>query len=146
MDKDNTDFREWNTIYNNKRENNCPFCNLDISSSKITINKYDTAVAFEDKYPVVLNHILVTPLRHVSSFFELSLFEKRCCFLLIDEIRKMLQIQDKTITGFNVGFNDGIDAGQTIFHCHIHVIPRRKNHIPDPIGGIRNIIPNRRKY
>lgn len=80
MDKDNTDFREWNTIYNNKREKNCPFCNLDISSSKIIINKYDTAVAFEDKYPVVLNHMLVTPLRHVSSFFELSLFEKRCCF------------------------------------------------------------------
>ena len=57
------------------------------------------------------------------------------CFLLIDEIRKMLQDKDKTITGFNVGFNDGIDAGQTIFHCHIHVIPRRKNDIPDPIGG-----------
>jgi ATP adenylyltransferase len=43
-------------------------------------------------------------------------------------------------------FNDGIDAGQTIFHCHIHVIPRRKNDIPDPIGGIRNIIPNKGKY
>ena len=91
MDKDNTDFREWNTIYNNKREKNCPFCNMDISSSKIIINKYDTAIAFEDRYPVVLNHMLVTPLRHVSSFFELSLFEKRWCFLLIDEIRKMLQ-------------------------------------------------------
>lgn len=58
----------------------------------------------------------------------------------------MLQIQDKTITGFNIGFHDGLDAGQTIFHCHIHVIPRRKNDIPDPRGGIRNIIPNKEKY
>ena len=58
----------------------------------------------------------------------------------------MLQDKDKTITGFNIGFNDGIDAGQTVFHCHIHVLPRRKNDIPDPIGGIRNIIPNKGKY
>ena len=146
MDKDNTDFREWNNIYNNKREKNCPFCNIDTSSSKIIINKYDTAIAFEDKYPIVTNHTLIIPLRHVSSFFELSSFEKRCCFLIMDELKIMLQAKDKTITGFNIGFNDGIDAGQTIFHCHIHVIPRRKNDIPDPGGGIRNIIPNKGKY
>jgi diadenosine tetraphosphate (Ap4A) HIT family hydrolase len=52
----------------------------------------------------------------------------------------MLQIQDKTITGFNIGFNDGIDAGQTIFHCHIHVIPRRKNDVQNLPSGIRNVI------
>ena len=96
MDKDNTDFREWNTIYN-KREKNCPFCNMDITSSKIIINKYDTTIAFEDKYPVVSNHTLITPLRHVSSFFELSSLEKRCCFLIIDELKMILQDKDKTI-------------------------------------------------
>ena len=53
---------------------------------------------------------------------------------------------DKTITGFNVGINIGEDAGQTIFHCHIHLIPRRKGDIPNPEGGIRNIIPDKGKW
>lgn len=144
MDKDNTDFRKLRSIYE-KREKDCPLCNIDILSSDI-IDKNGSAIAIEDKYPVVKGHALVTPFRHVSSFFELGSFEKRSCILLIENVRKKIMENDKTITAFNVGFNDGCDAGQTIFHCHIHVIPRRKNDIPDPIGGIRNIIPGKGKY
>lgn len=144
MDKDNTDFRKLRSIYE-KREKGCPFCDINTSSSNI-IDKNDSAVAFEDKYPIVKGHVLVIPIRHVPSFFELGFFEKRSCLLLIENVRNKIVEYDKTITGFNVGFNDGYDAGQTIFHCHLHVIPRRKNDVSDPTGGIRNIIPGKGKY
>lgn len=144
MDKDSTDFRDLDKIYE-KRQKECPFCNITISSFNI-IDKNSSAIAFEDKYPVSRGHTLVIPFRHISSFFELGSFEKRSCLLLIDNVRNKILESDRTITGFNVGFNDGIDAGQTIFHCHIHVIPRRKDDIPVPTGGIRNIIPGKGIY
>lgn len=65
---------------------------------------------------------------------------------MIDQVKKRLLQKDKTISGFNVGFNAGKDAGQTIMHCHIHVIPRRKGDVLEPLGGIRNIIPGKGKY
>ena len=64
----------------------------------------------------------------------------------MEEIRKKILETDNTVTGFNVGFNDGLDAGQTIFHCHIHILPIRKGDVANPIGGIRNIIPNKGMY
>jgi ATP adenylyltransferase len=105
-----------------------------------------TAVAFEDEYPVVKNHVLVASNRHIASFFDLEAFEKNACILLINEIRNKILEKDRTVTGFNVGFNDGIDAGQTICHCHIHIIPRRKGDVINPRGGIRNIIPGKGLY
>jgi ATP adenylyltransferase len=71
----------------------------------------------------------------------LGSYEKNACILLTEDIRKKIIASDKTVTGFNVGVNDGFDAGQTISHCHIHVIPRRKGDVLNPTGGIRNIIP-----
>jgi diadenosine tetraphosphate (Ap4A) HIT family hydrolase len=106
----------------------------------------ETAFAFEDKYPVVKNHTLIAPTKHASSFFDLGSYEKNACLILVEEIRKKILEIDKTVTGFNVGFNDGLDAGQTVFHCHIHVIPRRKGDVENPSGGIRNIIPNKGTY
>jgi diadenosine tetraphosphate (Ap4A) HIT family hydrolase len=64
----------------------------------------------------------------------------------VDEMRRMVLKKDKTITGFNIGINDGVDAGQTVFHSHIHIIPRRKGDVANPRGGIRNIIPSRSSY
>ena len=70
-----------------------------------------------------------------------------------DDLNKILKKQrqslldlDKEITGFNVGINAGVDAGQTIMHCHIHLIPRRKGNIEDPRVGIRGVIPYKQKY
>ena len=60
--------------------------------------------------------------------------------------KKELQNLDKTITGFNVGVNIGKDAGQSIMHCHIHLIPRRKGDVEDPRGGVRGVIPEKQKY
>ena len=126
-----------------KYQKECPFCNLDITTTSNLLFNNDVSISFEDKFPVVKGHTLIVPKRHVPSFFDLTIKEKTECLLMLDEVRKhWLQI-DKTITGFNVGFNDGIDAGQTIFHCHIHVMPRRKNDVSNPRGGIRNIIPRK---
>ena len=136
MDKDSTDFREWN-LMDSRTDKNCLFCERDF---RIIIEN-ETAIAFEDKYPVVKNHILVAPIRHAISFFDLGSYEKNACILLTEEIRKKILQNDRTVTGFNIGLNDGQDAGQTIFHCHIHVIPRRKGDVVDPRGGVRNIIP-----
>ena len=65
--------------------------------------------------------------------------------ILINQKNKLIEL-DKQITGFNVGVNIGKDAGQSIMHCHIHLIPRRKGDVEDPRGGVRGVIPSKQKY
>lgn len=129
-------------LHDKTYDKNCLFCEKKF---KIIMSN-ETAFAFEDKCPIVRNHILVAPNRHVITFFDLGSYEKNACLLLVENIRKMVLEIDKSVTGFNVGFNDGSDAGQTVFHCHIHVIPRRKGDVVNPTGGIRNIIPGKASY
>lgn len=124
----------------------CPFCNIVLLSSSEILFENKKSISIKDKYPVVDDHTLIITKRHISSFFGLTSLEKSQCMLMLDRVKKHLSERDKTITGFNVGFNDGLDAGQTIFHCHIHVIPRRKKDVLDPTGGIRNIIPGKGIY
>ena len=140
-DKDDTDFRDLNTIYDT-RDKQCVFCKQEKSA------KTSNTLAFvlEDNFPVTRGHLLICPRRHTPSFFELGASEQKACLNLIDEMKTKLVENDKTITGFNVGINIGEDAGQTIFHCHIHLIPRRKGDIQNPEGGIRNIIPDKGKW
>ena len=64
---------------------------------------------------------------------------------VFDELEKILD-QDKSVTAFNIGINNGEDAGQTIYHCHIHLIPRRKGDVESPRGGVRGIIPDKQSY
>lgn len=125
-----------------KKEQNCPFYNLQST----LIPRNSVAIAFEDEFPVTKNHTLVTPLQHVSSFFELGSYEYNACCLLINELKNIIIKNDNSVTGFNIGINDGVDAGQTVFHFHIHVIPRRNGDVVNSRGGIRNIIPSRNKY
>jgi ATP adenylyltransferase len=127
--------------YKSKKEEDCPFCEI----SNI-IAKNNLAIALADKYPVAKDHTLIVPLRHTPSFFDLDSHERNACLTLLDEMRQMVLEKDKTITGFNIGINDGIDAGQTVFHSHIHIIPRRKGDVANPRGGVRNIIHNRGSY
>ena len=100
----------------------CPFC--EIQSDIIAEN--NLAIAIDDKFPVVKDHVLIVPLRHVISFFNLDYHETHACISLLNELRKIILKKDKTVTGFNIGINDGAEAGQTVSHCHIHLIPRRK--------------------
>ncbi|MBM2819728.1 MAG: family hydrolase, partial [Nitrosarchaeum sp.] len=134
------DFRLWHGMYE-KKEKNCIFCKLD----KIEIEN-SLAFALKDKYPVTSLHYLVMPKRHISSFFELGSSEQKACLNLLEDVKRKILEKDKTVTGFNVGINIGKDAGQTIFHCHIHLIPRRIGDVSNPEGGVRNIISEKGKW
>jgi len=141
QDRDDTDFRTLHSIYD-KRDIECIFCKLE------KLSKISNTLAFvlEDKFPITKGHLLICPRRHTSSFFELGASEKKACLNLIDEMKTKILENDKTVTGFNLGVNIGEDAGQTVFHCHIHLIPRRKRDVPNPEGGIRNIFPGKGKW
>ena len=91
-------------------------------------------------------HTLVIPKRHVASYFELTRPEVNACNQLLEKIKADIQEKDKDVSGFNIGINVGEDAGQTIFHCHIHLIPRRKGDMENPKGGVRGVIPEKQKY
>lgn len=140
-DTDDTDFRNLDVKYDN-REENCIFCSLE---RKVIIEN-ELAIAFFDKFPVTNNHILIIPKRHCKDYFELSQPEFNAMHRLVHELKNQLMKQDSTITGFNIGFNSGKDAGQTIFHCHMHLIPRRKGDVQNPKGGVRGVIPNKQNY
>ena len=65
---------------------------------------------------------------------------------MINKHKKLIEQEDSTVTGFNIGMNCGEDAGQTVFHCHVHLIPRRKGDMEEPKGGVRGVIPDKRTY
>ena len=121
----------------------CPFCNID---EKRIISDYDEFIVIRDLFPVTNLHTLIIPKRCVKSYFSLDDQELGNLQKIIKGEKESLLKIDKTITGFNLGVNDGQDAGQTIFHCHIHLIPRRKNDVDDPRGGVRGVIPEKQKY
>lgn len=140
-DTDSTDFRLWKGMYE-KRNTSCTICRLEKSSK----NNNLFAFAIKDKFPVTKLHYLIIPRRHIDSFFELGTSEQKACFNLVSEIKEKILKDDSTVTGFNIGINDSEDAGQTIPHCHIHLIPRRKGDVNNPRGGIRNVIPGKADY
>ena len=123
--------------------NQCIFCNKTIQK---IIHKSDLFFVVRDSYPVTSLHTLIIPHRHVSNFFDLNTNELKDLNILLKKQRNLLLKLDKKITGFNVGVNAGKDAGQSIMHCHIHLIPRRKGDIKNPIGGVRGVIPSKQKY
>ena len=121
----------------------CVFCNID--ESRIEIEN-DLALSFKDLYPVTDGHTLVIPKRKVQSIFDLTDKETAAMFELLHLQKEDLKNKDSSITGFNIGINDGEDAGQTIMHCHIHLIPRRSGDMEDPRGGVRGVIPEKQSY
>jgi ATP adenylyltransferase len=141
-DQDDTDFRAVRDAYKSGDEN-CIFC-TSVVDRVIAENRL--AVAIRDGYPVSEYHTLIIPRRHVSSFMELGGAEIRACHDLVKEVADEIRQKDGTVSGFNVGVNVDEDAGQTVFHCHIHVIPRREGDVDDPEGGVRNIVPGKGEY
>jgi len=139
-DRDDTDFLKWKEKFSEKNSK-CIFCKIEK-----TIVSNDLAFAIYDKHPVTKLHALIITKRHAKTFFDLIPAEKNHCIEMIDVVKSKILEKDKTVTGFNVGFNSGNDSGQTVMHCHIHVIPRRKGDSDDPTGGVRNVIPGMGKY
>lgn len=118
----------------------CPFCTIE---EKVLEN--DLAFAILDKYPVNDGHLLIIPKRHVSDFFDTT-FEEREAFNELLEEGKLLLDEKFSPEGYNVGINCGETAGQTIFHVHVHLIPRYEGDMENPAGGVRGVIPEKQKY
>lgn len=118
----------------------CLFCTLEnyIADSPL-------AYAIADKYPVTPGHTLIIPKRHVQDYFELTEEEEAAIWVLLRQVRGRLQ-QELKPDGWNIGINNGAAAGQTIFHLHVHLIPRYNGDMAHPEGGVRGVIPERQKY
>ena len=116
-----------------------PFLNIE----KIIEN--ENAFAIYDAFPVSKGHVLVIPKRVVAEIFDLNDEEYSSCFNLVKDVKKILEEKFKP-DGFNIGINNGEKAGQTIFHAHIHVIPRYRGDVDNPRGGIRHVIPGKGDY
>lgn len=119
----------------------CPFCSRKIK----IIAENDLAYAIYDKYPVSEGHILIIPKRHFSSFFDANVEERLAINDLLDQCKQILDGVSAP-NGYNIGINCGEAAGQTIFHVHVHLIPRFIGDINDPRGGVRGVIPKKRIY
>ena len=124
-------------------KNFCIFCKI---RKKEIIFENQLAYASIDSYPVSKFHTLIIPKRHVENYFDLSPKEIQSCNDLIFKSKKNILREDLSVAGFNIGVNAGKVAGQSIMHCHIHLIPRRKGDVEDPRGGVRGVIPEKQKY
>ena len=123
--------------------NPCIFCNIKedeiIFSNELAISSFDS-------YPVSKHHVLIFPKRHVKDYFELNNDELLACNKLIKLLKDFILKKDITVKGFNIGSNAGKISGQSVMHCHIHLIPRRKGDVKNPQGGVRGVIPSKQHY
>ena len=123
--------------------NPCLFCNSKASG---IAHENNLAYVSYDTYPVSEQHCLIIPKRHVVDYFELSNEELVACNDLIKIVKQEVLDKDKNVKAFNIGTNAGKIAGQSIMHCHIHLIPRREGDVDNPQGGVRSVIPKKQHY
>ena len=123
--------------------NPCIFCKI-----KKEELQFENQLSYSsiDSYPVSEFHSLIVPKRHVETYFELTYEEIQACNDLILKTKEKILKQDPSVKGFNIGTNAGKVAGQSIMHCHIHLIPRREGDVEDPQGGVRSVIPKKQHY
>ncbi len=123
--------------------NPCLFCNVKKSGCAY---ENELAYASYDTYPVTKHHCLIIPKRHIKDYFDLNKDELLACHELIKTVKKKILHEDKSVKGFNLGTNIGKISGQSILHCHFHLIPRREGDVENPQGGVRSVIPNKQHY
>ena len=121
---------------------NCIFCNIDI---EIIVLENQLTYAIYDKFPVNEGHMLIIPKRHFDNFFDATSEEIESIYQLLHECKEVLD-KEFNPDGYNIGINVGEHAGQTIFHLHVHLIPRYKGDVENPKGGVRNLKPNLVEY
>ena len=122
----------------------CPLCSAQIEFK--VKERMGSVVAVLDKNPVTKGHILIMPIRHTPDLFSMTPKEIEDAIALINLLHENVKRNDPTVTGFNIGANCGVSAGQTIMHAHIHLIPRRDGDTPNPRGGVRGVIPDKMSY
>ena len=123
--------------------NPCLFCNVEKSGCA---HENELAYASYDSYPVTEHHCLIIPKRHIKDYFDLSNKELIACNDLIQIVKDEIIKKDPSVKGFNLGTNIGKVSGQSILHCHLHLIPRREGDVDNPQGGVRSVIPNKQHY
>ena len=121
----------------------CLFCTIPADR---VISQNGLIYSIRDGFPVTPLHTLIIPKRHVADYFGLTEAEVLACNSLIKELRENIKVLDTTVVGFNIGMNAGAAAGQTVFHSHIHLIPRREGDVENPRGGVRHTIPGKGFY
>jgi len=136
------EYQHYTTIYKGDKSIS-PF--LEGNEIRELIIETATVFAIKDKFPVSEGHSLVIPKRLISNYFDLNFREQTAIWLAVNKVKSILT-QHHNPHGFNVGFNVNEVGGQTIFHTHIHIIPRYKNDVENPKGGIRNVIPQKSDY
>ena len=123
--------------------NPCIFCKIRKDELRF---ENELAYSSTDSYPVSKFHSLIVPKRHVKNYFEMNNKEIQACNELILKTKEQILKEDPNVKGFNIGTNDGKVAGQSIMHCHIHLIPRRECDVKNPQGGVRSVIPLKQHY
>ena len=121
----------------------CVFCELP--NGRI-VAESELFLVILDGFPVTEGHTLLIPKRHVGTWFDLTEQEQRAANQLLVKLKDNHIEKDPSISGFNIGMNCGESAGQTVMHCHIHLIPRRDGDCESPIGGVRGVIASKQSY
>jgi len=120
----------------------CPFCNPFADD---IVAKSDLCYARWDRFPVSKGHLLVIPYRHVADYFSMTVDEKHAMLALVDVCKGVIE-ENFTPAGYNIGVNIGEAAGQSVMHCHWHMIPRYAGDVHDAGGGIRGVVPGKQEY
>ena len=123
--------------------NPCIFCKIGKEELQF---ENQLAYSSTDTYPVSELHSLIFPKRRIETYFDLTKEEIQACNDLILKTKKKILKLDSSVKGFNIGTNAGKVAGQSIMHCHIHLIPRREGDVENPQGGVRSVIPSKQHY
>jgi len=141
-DHDDVDFRGISKTYDHRMQD-CILCNVD---SKRIVHENNLAYLMFDQFPVTHHHMLIIPKRHFAEYFDIFQPELNAIQDLLMKGKEIASGKDNSIKGFNIGINSGKVAGQTVFHCHTHLIPRRENDVENPAGGVRHLIPGKGHY
>jgi diadenosine tetraphosphate (Ap4A) HIT family hydrolase len=123
-------------------DSGCVFC--AVAQARIAWSS-PLIIALWDAFPVSPGHALVVPRRHAASWRDLTPDEKTAILAGVDAIRRSIDARHRP-DGYNIGCNDGVAAGQTVMHFHMHVIPRYRGDVPDPRGGVRLVLPEKAAY
>ncbi len=123
----------------------CLFCELPADKFEV-VDENELCLTLRDSYPVTEGHCLIIPRRHAETYFDMNTAEVEAATDLLHRARANIQREDSTVSGFNIGMNSGKSAGQSVFHAHIHLIPRRDGDQENPQGGVRKIFPEKASY
>jgi len=140
--EDDNDFRGIPDSFKH-RDSEYLFCT---DCTRRVIAETELCFAIRDVFPVSDLHTLIISKRHVADYFDLYQPELNAIHDLLAQQKQRITQEDSTVTGFNVGINAGKSAGQTVFHVHVHLIPRRDGDLEEPRGGVRGVIPNKQSY